>query len=856
MQWLPSRLPFSPRERWVLGVALVLVSVVHVASFLFFSNLSAANPQAQPYPIVSGDSFYYAHVASMILTYGVHADALPNLKLTNANLPGYPFLLAATKMLTGSFTPLVFVQFALLLLAVILIFTIGRRVMPWQLALVPALCFALEPMVVYTTSSLLTDSLFSSLLVVTVYIGFMQERIAGWRRAVALGLLLGLLAMIRPTGVVLIPLVGAFYGVHVWLMASHQRMRSAATALLVLLACVATLTVPWVIRNQVQLGRAELFHAGVRAFIDYNVRYFLAWRELGKEGPVSVYYPARHLADPVFEVVDTDIRQSLTAMTPAGQDSEPYVGQLVRRYISEDPIRYTYFHTAHLPAFFLGSDIGLYRQAIDQYSGRSGGGRSTMYETLEAIKNIRHPETALPALARSAPIVLEVVWWALVCALALVGLYAERKRLEVWLYASMSLYFGLAAGAVTVARYRISAEPFLLLLAAYGAYAIGSRAYAAYHAGKLAGERVPGWARLMELVRYVISGVSALLFSVVTYTILVFGFGVPYLPASLIGFLGAFIISFVLQKFFAFRDQEGPGRGGQIGKYLLLLLVNISANTLMLMFFVGYIGMDRFLGLFWANALVAIWNFFIYEKILFTERELHELPLPKQLVGDLADLSIVIPCHNEEGAIGAVLDSIPHGVGEIIVVDNNCTDRTAEIARSRGVVVIAETVPGTGAAMRAGFRRATKPIVAVIDGDNQHPAGELPRILHQLESEKLDFISAARFPLSDNWLRAFGNWGLTLVVNMLFGLPLTDSQSGMVMFRKKLLPGIDPKSDSFVFVQELKIRAAIAPRARFAESRIPCIAREHGQSKLLPIRHGVRILWSLVVLRATLGRER
>lgn len=853
MGWLSSRLPFSPRERWVLSLALVLVVVVNVASHLYFSSLSAASSQPLRYPVVAGDSFYYAHVADIMLTYGMHGDALPDLNLTNANLPGYPFLLAATKAVTGSFFPLVLVQVVCMLAAVVLIFAIGRRVIPWQLALLAALAFALDPMVVFTTSSLLTDSLFAALLVVVVYVGFMQERVAGVRRAAVLGLMLGLLAMIRPTGLFLIPIVIAFYALQAWLTEPRARARAAVIALFIALACAAVPTVPWVIRNQVQLGRTELFHAGVRAFIDYNVRYFLAWRELGKEAPVSVYYPARHLTDPVFAVVDADIRDSLTAMTPSGEDSEPYVGLLVRRYISDDPIRYAYFHGAHLPVFFLGSSIGLYGQAIDQYGTRAGGGRSTMYETIAALKDLRHPATALPALVAAAPIVLEVLWWVIVCAFALVGLYAERKRLEVWLFATMSLYFGLAAGAVTVARYRISAEPFLLLLAAYGAYAIGSRVFGAYRAGKAAGERVPGWARLMELVRYVISGASALVFSIITYTILVYVVGVAYVPASIGAFLGAFVISFVLQKFFAFRDQRGPGQGEQIGAYLALLAFNMTANTVMLLFFVGYIGMDRFLGLFWANVLVAVWNFFIYEKILFTERELVREPLAGSLRGSLADLSVVIPCYNEEESIGAVLDSMPAGVGEVIVVDNNCTDRTAQIARARGAIVIEERVPGTGAAMRAGFRRATKPLVAVIDGDNQHPAGELPRMLDTLESG-YDFVSGARFPLSDTWLRGFGNWGLTLAVNVLFGLKLTDSQSGMVLFRRSLVPAVTPESHSFVFVQELKIRAATMPGTRFIEVRIPCVAREAGVSKLLPMRHGTKLLWEMIRLRTRLRR--
>ncbi|MBM3272855.1 glycosyltransferase [Candidatus Kaiserbacteria bacterium] len=849
MGWLPSRLPFTPRERWVLSIALVLVVVVNIASHLYFLSLSAASTQPLRYPIVPGDSFYYAHVADIMLTHGVHGDALPNFRLTNGTVPGYPFLVAASQYLTGSYLPLIVLQLVLALVAVVLIFAIGRRVVPWQLALFASLCYALEPMVVFTTSTIMTDSLFTSLLILVIYGAFMQRRFVGTSRSVFLGLSLGLLSMLRPTGIMLAPIVIAFYVARVWMDGGVRRTHLAAIALFITIVGTAIPTVPWIARNYVQLGRAELFRSGVHAFSDYNLRYFLAWRELGKEGAESVFYPARHLTDPVFTSVDARIKEAWVAATPSGEDPELHLRGVVRDFILADPLRYAYFHLSHLVVFFLSSDIGLYRQSMQLYGDSDAAkNRSTMYETLAAIRDLGHPEKLLAVLPHVLPIVIEVAWWLVVCGFALVGLYAERKRLEVWLYATMILYFGVAAGAVTVARYRISAEPFLLLLAAYGVYAVGWRMLGAYRAGSSADATVEGWSRLTELVRYLVAGGSSLVVSVGLYAVLVYAFGMWYVTASVVSFIAGFIVSFVLQKFFAFRDQQGPGQGEQVGAYLALLVFNVAANAAMLSFFVGYIGMDRMLGLLWANFLVAVWNFFIYEKLIFTDRELVREPIAHAVNGSLANLSIVIPCFNEAESIGMVLDAIPAGVGEVIVVDNNSTDNTARIARERGAIVITERMQGTGAAMRTGFHRASKSVIAVIDGDNQHPAGELPRILDKLESG-YDFVSAARFPLSDSWLRGFGNWGLTFLVNILFGLKLTDSQSGMVVFRRALVPVITPESHSFVFVQELKIRAAIACGARFAEVRIPCVARAAGVSKLLPLRHGTKLLWELLRLR-------
>ena len=70
-------------------------------------------------------------------------------------------------------------------------------------------------------------------------------------------------------------------------------------------------------------------------------------------------------------------------------------------------------------------------------------------------------------------------------------------------------------------------------------------------------------------------------------------------------------------------------------------------------------------------------------------------------------ISVVIPCYNEEDGIRSVIESMPSYVDEIVVVDNNSTDRTGEIARSLGAVVVFQPVKGYGAAYQAGLPAAT-----------------------------------------------------------------------------------------------------------------------------------------------------
>ncbi|MDO8518315.1 MAG: glycosyltransferase family 2 protein [bacterium] len=222
----------------------------------------------------------------------------------------------------------------------------------------------------------------------------------------------------------------------------------------------------------------------------------------------------------------------------------------------------------------------------------------------------------------------------------------------------------------------------------------------------------------------------------------------------------------------------------------------------------------------------------------------------------MESISIVIPCYNEEKSIADVVRAVPKGVLEIVVVDNNSTDRTAEIAREAGARVVTEAKQGYGPALACGFRNARGDIIATLDGDSQYPAYKVVEIAEFLVANNLDFVSASRFPLDDQGsmplVRKVGNWGLTLATNVLFFLSLHDAQSGMWVFRKRALDHLTLKqtevSKGMSLTQEIKVRAVINTSVRFAEYHIPYHPRL-GESKLHPFRDGWRMLVYLIILR-------
>lgn len=220
--------------------------------------------------------------------------------------------------------------------------------------------------------------------------------------------------------------------------------------------------------------------------------------------------------------------------------------------------------------------------------------------------------------------------------------------------------------------------------------------------------------------------------------------------------------------------------------------------------------------------------------------------------------SIILPCYNEEESLPHVLEQMPKQAFEVIVVDNNSSDNTAEVARKNGAKVVLEKTQGYGAAIRRGFKEAKGDVLVVLDGDGQYPAEKIVEMVAYLEKNNVDFISGARFPLEDKQslppVRRIGNWLFTFATNVLFGCGLKDSQSGMWVFRRSVLQKMNLVSNNMALSEEIKIKALVHPGIVFEEFHIPYYERI-GISKLFPLKHGVLNLLFLFWLRLELWKN-
>jgi hypothetical protein len=222
------------------------------------------------------------------------------------------------------------------------------------------------------------------------------------------------------------------------------------------------------------------------------------------------------------------------------------------------------------------------------------------------------------------------------------------------------------------------------------------------------------------------------------------------------------------------------------------------------------------------------------------------------------DVSIVLPTLNEEKSVGLCVTEACEALaeagltGEVIVVDNGCTDRSADVARTAGARVVEEPVPGYGAAIRGGIRAARGRVVVMADADCTYPLDRVGELVRPVLDGDTDLCIGSRLSAATRHSMPFlhrfvGTPTLTLLVRQGGGYAqLTDSQSGYRAFRREAIGGLALRSTGMEFASEMLLRAS---QAGWAVREVPLGYRERvGESKLSTWSDGMRHLRLIVKL--------
>jgi glycosyltransferase involved in cell wall biosynthesis len=219
-------------------------------------------------------------------------------------------------------------------------------------------------------------------------------------------------------------------------------------------------------------------------------------------------------------------------------------------------------------------------------------------------------------------------------------------------------------------------------------------------------------------------------------------------------------------------------------------------------------------------------------------------------------VSLVIPCLNEEQAIGRVVRKGLAGLaalgvaGEVLVVDNDSSDGTATAAREAGARVVQERRRGYGRAYQRGFAEARGKYIVMADGDDTYPVDDLKPFIELLE-RGCDMVNGNRLASGVDqgamtWShRYLGTPALSWLLRWVTGTRLADSQCGMRAFRKDALARLELSAPGMEFASEMLVKAAWAG-LRLGEVPIT-LAPRVGDSKLQTLPDGWRHLRYLLV---------
>ena len=216
-------------------------------------------------------------------------------------------------------------------------------------------------------------------------------------------------------------------------------------------------------------------------------------------------------------------------------------------------------------------------------------------------------------------------------------------------------------------------------------------------------------------------------------------------------------------------------------------------------------------------------------------------------------VAVVLPCFNEEVAIGRTVAAFRAALPEsaIYVIDNNSSDRTAEVARAAGAHVRRETRRGKGNAVRRAFADIEADVYVMADGDGTYDAQAAAPMIGELFEHHLDMVTGCRVHSDRAAYRAghvFGNRMFNRMVNLLFGEAVRDLFSGYRVLSRRFVKSFPAMSVGFEIEAEMSIHAL---QLRLGHTELECgyTSRPPGShSKLSTLKDGLRILSHVVRL--------
>lgn len=223
-------------------------------------------------------------------------------------------------------------------------------------------------------------------------------------------------------------------------------------------------------------------------------------------------------------------------------------------------------------------------------------------------------------------------------------------------------------------------------------------------------------------------------------------------------------------------------------------------------------------------------------------------------------VAFIIPAFNEEKAIGDVIARLTKAAKNeklnfaIVVVDDGSSDNTALVAQSKGATVIRHILnSGSGSATLTGLHYAKLndfDTAATLDADGQHASDDVVKGVGLITEKNVDLLIGSRLINNAGMskVKVLGNKGLSFITYSIFGIRVTDSQSGLRVFSKEALNRLTWKTSGFEFCSEMLWRAKQLGLT-VSEYPIKAIYSEYSSAKGQNNWNGVNIVKTLIERR-------
>ncbi len=209
-------------------------------------------------------------------------------------------------------------------------------------------------------------------------------------------------------------------------------------------------------------------------------------------------------------------------------------------------------------------------------------------------------------------------------------------------------------------------------------------------------------------------------------------------------------------------------------------------------------------------------------------------------------LLILIPAHNEEKAIGQLIQQLVGMSYQCLVIDDGSADLTAKIAAQSGAIVVSTgRKSGKGSALRLGFKHALQwdyEAIMMMDADGQHAPGDIATFIDVYQKTGADIINGNRLhnPLGMPWIRLMTNKFMSWLISSLCRRKIEDTQCGFRLITIKALRQLDLKSNDFEIETEMLVQSA-KKGFQFASANIQTIYEDE-VSKIRPVKDTFRFI--------------